>query len=361
MRILTLIQVAAAAFLSLACLPATASSAASYQVGLAELQLADPQGLRPLHVHVLYPAAPGGEAILLRDTWAQQGLEAVPDARRAAGRFPLVLISHGLYGRWTNYGWLAAALVAEGMIVALPTHPGTAWTDKESPETAKLWRRPQDLSRIIDHLTAAPGWREAVDADHIAAIGHSLGGFTVMAAAGARFDTARYRRYCAAHPQRGDCRWYAAAGVERVAGAAAKLESIAADPRVTAVVSYDLGFTQAFDPASVAAIDIPVLVIGAGNHQAELPVAAESRRLAEMLPPATSDYHEIADISHFSIFPLCKPGAVERLEAIGEGDEVICLDGRAGGRGRVALHAELLRLVKGFLRGAGFALAGKGG
>jgi predicted dienelactone hydrolase len=141
-------------------------------------------------------------------------------------------------------------------------------------------------------------------------------------------------------------------------GGQADLEQSLADPRVSAVVSLDLGFTQAFDPASVAAITRPVLVIGAGHHLPDLPVAVESRHLAALLPAASTTYREIDDISHFTFFSACRPGAVERLKAAGEGDEMICDDG--GGRDRATLHAELVGLIKRFLEEAGFATAAAG-
>lgn len=328
-----------------------ASAAESTPVGLADLQIADPAGLRPLQVHVLYPAEPGGTPIQHSDDRVRYGFEVLEDAPPAAGRFPLVLISHGLYGRWRNYGWLARRLAAEGMIVASPTHPGTAWTNRDTPETAKLWERPRDLSRVIDHLTAAPDWRARIAPGRIATIGHSLGGYTVMAAAGARFDSGRYAAYCTAHPERADCLWYERAGLGSSPAEREELDRSLKDPRIAATVSYDLGFTQAFDPASLAGIATPVLVIGAGAHMPDLPVAAESRHLAALLPKETARYHEIADISHFSIFPRCKPGAAEILAAAGNGDEIICGDG--GGRDRAALHDALSDLILDFLAEAG--------
>lgn len=203
MRSRTLIWAAFAGFLTTG--PALAEP---YAVGLTTLHISDPQGFRPLQVHVLYPAERAGEAVLFADNEAQHGFEAIPDAPRVQARFPLAVLSHGLYGKWTNYGWLAAQLAARGMIVAAPTHPGTAWTDKDSPETPKLWERPRDISHVVTHLTADPEWQDVIDGDHIGAIGHSLGGYTVLAAAGGRFDTTRYARYCETHPGRGDCRWY---------------------------------------------------------------------------------------------------------------------------------------------------------
>jgi predicted dienelactone hydrolase len=144
--------------------------------------------------------------------------------------------------------------------------------------------------------------------------------------------------------------WYRAAGVGGGPEARLQLERSLADERVGAVVSFDLGLTQAFDPASVAAIDIPVLVIGAGSSQPDMPVEAESRHLAAMLPAAS--YLESAEITHFTFFSECRPGAVEMLTAMGEGDEIICADG--GDRPRADLHAELLERIEQFLHDAGF-------
>lgn len=338
--------------LAVALAPALAQ-AGPYGVGLATIQVADPDGLRPIDVDLLYPAAPGGRTTQLGRNGALETFAVQADAPLAAGRFPLVVISHGLYGMASNYGWLTTLLVARGMIVANPTHPGTAWTHKSNAETPKLWQRPRDLSRVISHLTTDPRWQGAIDAGHIVAIGHSLGGFTVMALAGARVDTSRYGRYCDTHPERLDCVWYRSVGVGVDQAARAQLERSLRDDRVRAVVSFDLGLAQAFDPATVAAIDIPVLVIGAGSPQPLLPVEAESRYLAAMLPEATTTYLESAEITHFTFFSECRPGAVAMLIAIGEGDEMICEDG--GERSRADLHAELIERIEQFLRDAGFA------
>lgn len=102
MRSLTLIShTAVAALVAVVAVAAVFLSAASaaagdaYPVGLTAFRIADPNGLRPLQVDVLYPAEPG----LFGGNRALEGFEAVADAPRAEGRFPLVLISHGLYGR----------------------------------------------------------------------------------------------------------------------------------------------------------------------------------------------------------------------------------------------------------------------
>ena len=222
---ISLASVACAALMT--ALVTTAKADAPYAVGHVETQIPDPDGLRPINLHVLYPTFSDDQPLLFGDNPALFGFEAIADAPKAEGRFPLVLVSHGLYGKWSNEGWLAASLVRSGMVVAAPDHPGTAWNNKDSLETPKLWERPRDLSRIIDFLSENEKWRESIDPDHIGAIGHSLGGYTVMALAGARFDLARHRRYCETYPDRADCRFVKKVGIGEDQAILGKLESFA--------------------------------------------------------------------------------------------------------------------------------------
>ena len=50
-------------------------------------------------------------------------------ANLADGKFPLVVLSHGLGGNQYNISWLATALVTHGYIVAGVNHPGTTSGD----------------------------------------------------------------------------------------------------------------------------------------------------------------------------------------------------------------------------------------
>ncbi len=109
---------------------------------------------------------------------------------------PLVVLSHGYGGSWRNLDWLAGELAGRGYIVAGPDHPGTTTFNKDPSQAATLWERPRDLGRIIDALAAEPTLAGSIDVNRIAAIGHSLGGWTVAALAGARFDTALLARDC---------------------------------------------------------------------------------------------------------------------------------------------------------------------
>ncbi|WP_420130705.1 alpha/beta hydrolase family protein, partial [Rhodoferax ferrireducens] len=57
-------------------------------------------------------------------------------------------------------------------------------------------------SRVIDAILADPAWKDRITADsqgpRVGALGHSAGGYTVLALAGARPDLSRMRKHCQA-------------------------------------------------------------------------------------------------------------------------------------------------------------------
>ncbi|AQZ49634.1 alpha/beta hydrolase family protein [Martelella mediterranea] len=331
---LKFLSVTCGLFLSLASLACSADA-----VGFRDAEL---DGTRPLHVAIWYPAAGGGDATVVGENPAFFGVPAIRDAAPGAGEHPLVVLSHGYRGSWRNLNWLAGSLAEKGYIVAAPDHPGTTTFDTAPEQAARLWERPHDLSRVIDALIADPGLGGRVDEGRIAAIGHSLGGWTVTALAGARFDAASFEADCRAHPNPRVCGLSAELGLQNP-----ELETDMGDPRLGAFVSLDLGMARGFTPKSLAAVDIPALVIGAGTDIGDLPAELESGYLAQYLPAASTTYVEIPDAMHFSFMQLCKPGAAALIEEETPGEGIVCKDG--GARGREDIHREVLVLVESFL------------
>jgi dienelactone hydrolase len=139
-----------------------------YAVGQRELHLN--RGERELRTVLLYPAA---------------GLETDPireDAMPAAGRFPLVLFSHGLHGTPERYIPAAASWTAAGFVVALPAYPHTA-TGAGEYRRKDIENQPEDAAFVIRKVRdlgkeSGDPLDGRIDADHVAAIGHSAGGYT---------------------------------------------------------------------------------------------------------------------------------------------------------------------------------------
>jgi predicted dienelactone hydrolase len=288
---------------------------------------------------------------LIGDNPVFVGALAVRNAPPAAGEHPLVVLSHGFGGNWINQTWLASALAHKGYIVAAVNHPGTTSRDRSPQAAAQLWQRPVDLSRTIDALMTQPEQFGVVAKHRIAAVGHSLGGWTVMEIAGARFDPDRFALDCTTHPKLASCTVYQQMNPASTPASNARLAADLSDKRVTAVVSLDLGLSRGMTDESLAALPVPALVISAGAPSAELPAQLESADLAKRLPQVSTRYVEINDASHFSFMSVCKPGAVALLEEAVPGDGIICGDGE-GARPRQVIQQQVTSLIAEFLAGA---------
>ncbi len=333
--------------LLLACLTTSALADVS-AVGFQSSTLADPDNERPLEMVVWYPSKTNITPELIGDDVVFVGASAVRNAPPANGEHPLVVLSHGFRGNWNNQNWLASALAHKGYIVAAVNHPGTTTHDRSPQAAAQLGQRPMDLHRAIDAVTTQPEKFGAGAKRQIAAVGHSLGGRTAMEIAGARFDPALFARDCRLHPQLSSCTIYQKINPESTPALKAALAGDLRDPRVTAVVSLDLGLSRGLTNESLAALSVPVLVIAAGAPSVELPAQLESANLAERLPHASSRYVEISDASHFSFLPICKPGAVALLEEDIPGDGIICGDGD-NARPRKVIQQQVTSLISAFL------------
>jgi len=294
-------------------------------VGFREVDIGPEAGQRPLHFAVWYPSGTAGPLAIVGETPAFEGIPVIRDGAPADGVRPLVLMSHGYGGSWRNLSWLAIELVQKGYVVAAPDHPGTTTFDRDSGQASQLWERPHDLSRVVDRLIGDSSLAGRVDTDRIAAIGHSLGGWTVLSIAGARFSTERFQKDCAASPNKRTCDL--STELSLAGPPDGRLNDDLRDPRIKAAVSLDLGLARGFRPESLAAIKLPILVIGAGVDVGGLPADKESGYLSANLPPSTSRYVKIPDAMHFSFMQLCKPGAAAAIEAESPGDGVVCRDG----------------------------------
>nr|WP_295834397.1 alpha/beta fold hydrolase [uncultured Azospirillum sp.] len=316
-------------------------------IGFQKLSLPATDKHRALEVALWYPAAAAGDSTLVGDNPAFVGTAVRVGAPPQPGRHGLVVLSHGYGGNWTNQQWLAADLAAHGYLVAAANHPGSTSRDMAPPGAAMLWKRPGDVSRVIDWLNDEPRWSGLLIPGHAAVVGHSLGGWTAVALAGGRFEPWRLKAACDAHPLMAACGpEIGGLGSDGRSSQAWATQPLA-DERIKAVVTLDLGLSQGFDPESLSRSNAAFLVVGAAPGNPLMPVELESRHLAGSLPSGRTRYVEIGDAGHFSFLSVCKADAIPVLEAERPGDGVICRD--HGGRTREAIHRQVSDLVVSFL------------
>lgn len=228
---------------------------------------ADPE---PIPVALFYPTQAPERTIAMGPFTVRAAMAGTPDAQVKA----LIVLSHGHGGSELAHASLAEALARDGYLVAALRHPGDNWQDHsllgKSP-ARYFTARPQQASRVIDALLQDPTWKDRIARDakgpRVGAVGHSAGGYTVLALAGARTELQRLGAHCennrADDPilcslvRRGDP---AVTPTERVDQAVPAL----ADSRVRAVVALaPLG--AVFSARSLASIRMPTLI-----YEAEL-------------------------------------------------------------------------------------------
>ncbi|MEZ9345821.1 alpha/beta hydrolase family protein [Vibrio splendidus] len=321
-----------------------ASSIAS-DVGFTQVTLTDDPN-RPLNTAIWYPTQDESNTSLIGDNPAFRGTRVIKDGEIQSSTFPVVLLSHGYRGNWRNQNWLATELASRGYIVAATDHPGTTSFDQSPEQAAKWWERPRDITRTIDYLLSEVQWKQAVNANNIAAIGHSLGGWTVMQLAGAKIDRATFEAECLIYPNPRTCGLSDELGLSQVQPSEPSNKDLS-DPRIQRVVSLDLGLARSFSVGSLNDITVPTLILAAGIDIGDLPQALESGYIAEHMPLNLRRYKVYESATHFSFIQSCKPGAVPMLEEEVPGDGIICKDGI--GTSRDQLHQLFLNDIVSFL------------
>jgi len=113
---------------------------------------------------------------------------AVRDAKADGGRFPLVIVAHGYGNVPIAMSWLTENLASKGYVVAAIRHQDMYLNPAGFPQAAL--RRPLDIAFVARELQGSLGQSGEVDPTRTALIGYSMGGYGVLAAAGATLDPA---------------------------------------------------------------------------------------------------------------------------------------------------------------------------
>ena len=247
-----------------------ATPASAQHAGLRTLVV---PGVQPITVALFYPTPAVGRTLPM-GPWRPVVTPGAPVA--AAPLKGLVLISHGTGGHELGHHNLATRLAADGYLVAALRHPGDNWEDRSMITSGRYFsERPRQVSRVLDALLAQAEWGPRIPAGRIGAVGHSAGGYTVLALAGAQAEPARAAQHCRSvsddpgfcslgkipsrspSGQAGPAAAVAAAPMQgSAAGQDGALVSVA-DPRIRAVVAM-APMAVVFTQGSLKAISVPV-------------------------------------------------------------------------------------------------------
>ncbi|CCD88826.1 Conserved Hypothetical protein, Putative hydrolase [Bradyrhizobium sp. ORS 285] len=296
----------------------------------------DGDGLRPIDWFAWYPAADAAIEAPLQvapwpDGWFKAGPAALDAPLAGNGSYPLVVYSHGTGCNGLQFEWLARELASRGFIAVAVNHHGNSNAEPYRAEAFLCsWERPRDISLLIDHLAAHPGFAGRIDPDRIFAVGYSLGGVTATALLGAIMIRSPFEpganlgRGPREFPDLVDHLPLLMETSQVFRDSWARMSASYHDPRIKAALLLAPGRSvQGFSEDSVAAIDVPTHIM-VGGADALLPSA---RWLHERLPQSAFDI-VADDAGHYVFLP-------ESTELGRNADPASCVDPPSVDRGAI--------------------------
>lgn len=195
-------------------------------------------------------------------------------------RGPLVILSHGFGADRHFLAYLAQHLASHGITTVALEHPGsnvdalsripldlsTGQTPSRILPATEFLDRPQDVSVVLDRLEelnrTSYTLRGKFNTDSVTLIGHSLGGYTGLALAGAQLDIRNLRQFCRALPPIGisPADWLQCAAVDLP-----QTQADLTDRRITQVIAMNPLIGELFGTAGLSQISVPTLLLGGTN------------------------------------------------------------------------------------------------
>ncbi|WP_143278127.1 dienelactone hydrolase [Bradyrhizobium sp. UFLA03-84] len=287
------------------------SAAEATEAGWRQITIpVSPSNPAAIPVALYYPTQTPARAIPMGSFTVRAAIGAPPDPKFKG----LIIISHGTGGSEIGHSSLAEALARHGYLVAALRHPGDNWQDHsiwQQPPGTFFTERPRQVSRVIDALLADPEWKDKIATDaqgpRIGVVGHSAGGYTVIALAGGQVDLSRIGAHC--ETDRKDDPLFCSMGGSSKSPPATTLLPHATDPRVRAVIAMAPAGVF-FTAASLAAIKLPTAVYAAERDRWLVP-RFHAEWIAQNVPHA--EFHMIPNAWHFAF--MDRPGTpIETLD-----------------------------------------------
>lgn len=242
--------------------------------GLEVVQLLDDRSGAPLPLLVFYPSGSPGQPERLGPFELEVAVGGAP----LPGPHPLVLISHGSGGSPATHRELACHLAARGFVVGVPEHPFNNRNDNSRAESLQLLAdRPHHLRLVADWFFQSRHAPQLVP-ERYAIIGHSLGGYTALAAAGGEPTSLPH--------QSSDRR--------------SRLIPVTADARVSALVLLAPATPWFRVPGALRSVQVPILMV-ASYHDVQVPYFYLCQLVLDGVPdPSKVDYRLVEQAGHYS-------------------------------------------------------------
>ena len=195
---------------------------------------------------VMYPTDVASKTI----AFGPHTLDVSRGAPIETGCFPLVIISHGSGGSNLAYHTLGSYLAKNGFIVCLPEHSFNNPNDNHLEGTNENFtNRLRHISMAIDQMFSADQFKQNLQSNNVAIIGHSIGANTALVLAGGR--PISYSEYQTKF------------GPTIHMGQESQKIHLATDGRIKAIVLFALTPGWFTGEESLKDVDVPVLMLNA--------------------------------------------------------------------------------------------------
>lgn len=264
-----------------AALPARSGS---YGVGHSTVTIRDSANTKDITVDIWYPIVAGTTGTAARYALlpiayvdSKVAIEGAPIA--TDGPYPLAIYSHGSGGQRYVASYLTEDIASHGYVVLSADHAGDTATDRLTGATVTQDQndanRPAVVTSEIDWALAQSKTdgallKGAIDANRIGLVGHSYGGYTVLA---------------------------------EVGGHTGPGGTVTADTRVKAVVGM-APYTRRLSDAELAAIKVPVLLM-VGTKDTTTPSDLDDARPFKTISGRPLVLATLKDAAHQSFTDVC--------------------------------------------------------
>jgi predicted dienelactone hydrolase len=257
---------------------------------------------KPAHFALYYPTPDAAQVIPMGPFPQTVAINGAPEAKFKG----LLVISHGTASTEIGFGTLAQALARNGYLVASVEHVGDTWQDQSMRATPARYftERPRQASRVIDTVLADPQWRARIanGADGqplVGALGHSAGGYTVLALAGGKPVLSRMRTHCDAEAELDPILCKLSRTTVQPSGAVdGQEEPVQADTRVRAVMAL-APMGVAFSASSLASITVPVAIY-AGEKDTFLVPRFHAQWVMQNMRAANTTLQLVPNAGHYA-------------------------------------------------------------
>jgi predicted dienelactone hydrolase len=271
------------------------------EVGTTYLKFIDKARDRSIEVRIWYPAKEvvNAERITYYSAFKGSAISNAPYLS-GRGRYPLIMLSHGDRGSHNDQSWLAESLAANGYIVAAPSHWLNTWMENTPEATIEVWERPKDISFTLDRLLSHKVWQKRINTQLIGVAGHSAGGYTALALAGAEYHVEEMLAYCEAKNWQQECDLVADADFNSIDATQSTLSYL--DIRIKAVLAMAPALGPAISIDSLNKIQVPVAIVAAEDDEL-IQFAQNAEVFSQHIPEA--ELIRLNQGGHFVFMPEC--------------------------------------------------------